>query len=243
MTKDILVYENDTPFLIAPRLEGIYSRTVRLTGYEMLSEVTCQVTGKKMEPHLFFSSLGEGNMASVLRFQLALVRALADYCRDRKLVICINANMSALSLVVSVPELMREVSELRDILRLEIDEDMQIHRHEHLLLAARELCPLWLDDFGRGDYLRQRHYVKYFEIIKIDRHFIHSVMAFSSGKRLLMEMVNDLRREGPCVVAEGVESVDVLHKMLSAGFDAFQGWLWKEEFITAEQLCRLKLSA
>lgn len=241
MTNNVIVYEKDIAYLITFRLEGIYSRKIRLQGYEMLSEVTDIRIGQRMDPHLFFAFLNEDNIARILKRQLKLVDEMAEYFRALNMTVSININNAALHLLINDNSLVIDVVRLRDIVRFEIDEDIQIHGNETVLMAVRELCPIWLDDFGRGDFIQQQKYVKYFEYIKIDRNFIHSIIPFSSGKKFLIEIVSDLHCEGPRVVAEGVENMTILQNLHIAGFDGFQGWLWKDECITENKFCEFRI--
>ncbi len=124
--------------------------------------------------------------------------------------------------------ILRECSVQPGMLELEVTESALIHDSAHLAalsLRLRELgVGVAIDDFGTGYsnllYLKHFHPAK----IKIDRSFVHT-MASTAEDRAIVRAVIDLAHAiGARVVAEGVESGEVVRMLGELGCDEAQGY-------------------
>ncbi|MEM7588015.1 MAG: GGDEF domain-containing phosphodiesterase [Acidobacteriota bacterium] len=101
-----------------------------------------------------------------------------------------------------------------------------IEQARRFTTALRQLgCCLALDDFGSGHasfrYLKELD----LDILKIDRSFVHGVLA-DEFNQVMVESTHRIGRVlGIRVVAEGVEDQDVLARIRTLGLDYAQGFV------------------
>lgn len=110
-------------------------------------------------------------------------------------------------------ELTEQIAVLDDIA---IAKELSILRQGGFSLA--------LDDFGTGyssiGYLTRMQ----FDVLKIDRSFVHSMHGGKQGARMLRSMVGLARAMDLEIVAEGVETAKDAHALHSIGVDYLQGY-------------------
>jgi diguanylate cyclase len=113
-------------------------------------------------------------------------------------------------------------------LALEITEGIDIvpeAQAEWNIQQLRSLgVQIWLDDFGTGfaGLASIRHFE--FDVVKIDRSFLHDCRT-PEGRRMLHDMVRLLRNRGHMVLVEGVETADQQALLRRLGVHAMQGFL------------------
>jgi len=113
-------------------------------------------------------------------------------------------------------------------LAIEITEGSDIFLEAQAVRNVERLRKLgvqiWLDDFGTGfaglTWLRRFK----FDVVKIDRSFLHDCQT-SHGLSLLRDMVGLLRNLGHVVLAEGVETEEQYILLQRLGVDLMQGFL------------------
>jgi diguanylate cyclase (GGDEF)-like protein len=123
-------------------------------------------------------------------------------------------------------------------LELEITETVLLERNEHSLAVLRELKNLGvsivLDDFGIG-YSSMRYLQMFpFDKIKIDKSFIQSMTSHTDSAAIVCAITGLGRTLDIETTAEGVESVEQLALLRSAGCQFAQGFLFSRPVPLAE---------
>ena len=167
---------------------------------------------------------------------------IAEACRQAK--IWQDAGLSDLVVAINLsPVQFRRDNIERDVLNalneskikassieLELTESLLIVDSEHirqLLINVRALgVHLSIDDFGTG--YSNLGYLSRFKVerLKIDQSFIRRMMENKTDEgivRAIIEMAHSLNLE---VVAEGVETIEVLQRLQQLGCEFGQGFYW-----------------
>lgn len=225
----ITVNEDGVNYIITPKLEGIYNRELKLTGYEMLSCVNTEHSARQSSAY-FFDNAGIANIRKIIKIQCANISMMAHALRKNNLVISFNINLSVMRVILSDEKLSAELQSMNDVIRMELNEKLDVSLYFDEIIHLGRISPLWLDDFGCGNFHQQMRIISCIECIKVDKNVIHSLLALPSGKRILRTVVLELRASGCKVLAEGVEDENQLATLIACGFDRFQGWYWKTDF-------------
>ncbi|MCV0395764.1 MAG: EAL domain-containing protein [Rhizobiaceae bacterium] len=112
-------------------------------------------------------------------------------------------------------------------LAFEITEGLEMEMHSDVLRCISDLkllgIKIWLDDFGTGfaglSWLRLID----FDVVKIDRSFLHDCLT-PRGKAMFQDIVGLLRNRGPKILVEGVESEEQMELLRIRGIDLAQGF-------------------
>ena len=185
-----------------------------------------------------------GLIADVTRWVLdAAVRQCAEWReRGTELPVAINlaaANIVDMTLPDAVDETLRRWSVPGELLECEISEDTVMgdpRRATQVLERLRALgVRLSLDDFGTGHssltYLKQLP----LDEVKIDRSFVTGMAVDPSDAAIVRSTIDLARHLGLDVVAEGVESEEVLDVLVALDCDVAQGFLLSRP-LPADQL-------
>ena len=124
--------------------------------------------------------------------------------------------------------ILREFSVQPGMLELEVTESALIHDSAHLAslsLRLRELgVGVAVDDFGTGYsnllYLKHFHPTK----LKIDRSFVRTIASADEDRAIVRAVIDLAHAIGARVVAEGVESAQVVRMLGELGCDEAQGF-------------------
>ncbi|MGL1921847.1 MAG: EAL domain-containing protein [Hyphomicrobiales bacterium] len=130
-------------------------------------------------------------------------------------------------------------------LELEITESMMMHDVENVIKILTEIQKLdvkiAMDDFGTGysslEYLTQLPFDK----IKIDRSFIMNIGKSAKADALLTSIVSLGHSLDKTVLAEGVETEDMLILLKAAGCQIGQGYLYGKPMPLSEVYKRIAL--
>lgn len=125
-----------------------------------------------------------------------------------------------------------------ELLELEITEGVLMSGHAYIddaLTALHELNVLIaMDDFGTGysslSYLRNYP----FDVLKVDRSFIHDIMLDNGDRELINAAVAMAHGLGLKVVAEGVETEEQLAYLATLDCEFAQGYLFSKPLEAAE---------
>lgn len=176
--------------------------------------------------------------------QSALVRPITRYVLDVALGQCrawqdagidvgVAVNLAGRDLVDS--RLEEEVSDaLRrwklepELLELEIPESAVISERERIQKMLARLnergVRIAVDDFGSG-YASLSHLKQLpVDVLKIDKSFVQNVGTDEEDDAIVRSTIDLAHSLGIAVVAEGVESEDVLHRLRALGCDLAQGF-------------------
>ncbi len=144
----------------------------------------------------------------------------------------VSVNVSAVQLrspsfPASIASILAETRISPHRLALEITEGLEIEEHSDILRSITELQKLgvqiWLDDFGTGfaglSWLRLFE----FEMIKIDRSFLHE-SDNSHGEDMLRDIIGLIRNRGRDILIEGVENETQVRLIQTLNVDLMQGF-------------------
>ncbi len=130
-------------------------------------------------------------------------------------------------------------------LALEITEGLEMEMHSDVLRCISDLrvlgTKIWLDDFGTGfaglSWLRLID----FDVVKIDRSFLHDCDT-PRGEAMFKDIVGLLRNRGPGILVEGVECEAQLDFLRKLDIDSAQGYFIGRpapmEKLTARRIAR-----
>ncbi|MBB3609687.1 diguanylate cyclase (GGDEF)-like protein [Rhizobium sp. BK602] len=127
----------------------------------------------------------------------------------------------------SVAAILYETGVSGSRLAFEITEGLEMEMHSDVLRCINDLKTLgiriWLDDFGTGfaglSWLRLID----FDMVKIDRSFLHG-SSTPRGKAMLQDIVGLIRNRGPKILVEGVETEKQLALLREFNIDYAQGY-------------------
>lgn len=140
--------------------------------------------------------------------------------------------------VTSIEEAIRQSGISVAPLELEITEGVLMNGHAYINDALAALSDLGvsiaMDDFGTGysslSYLRSYP----FDVLKIDREFIHDISDDPADRELVNAIIAMAHGLGLKVVAEGVETEEQLKYLLSQGCDYGQGYYFSKPVLSDE---------
>ena len=135
-------------------------------------------------------------------------------------------------LVAYVSSVLRRAGIAGEALELEITEGVLMDGHGYVDKALGEFTGvgirLVMDDFGTGysslSYLRSYP----FDVIKIDRSFVHDIIIDEEDRELVSAAISMAHGLNMKVVAEGVETREQLELLARMGCDCAQGNLFSE---------------
>ncbi len=136
------------------------------------------------------------------------------------------------NLLKSIKQIIKQTGVSTESLELEITEGVLMSGHGYVkdtLNALSELgISIAMDDFGTGysslSYLRDYP----FNILKIERNFIHDITVNRADQKLVYAAIAMAHSLGMKVVAEGVETEEQLVLLAVQGCDLAQGFLFSE---------------
>ncbi len=166
-----------------------------------------------------------------------VIRAALAQCREWRAVgldahVAINIStrdLIAPSFPTMVEALLEKYAYPADQLTLEITETAILGDPQMALQNMERLhalgCKLSIDDFGTG--YSSLAYLKRLPVheLKIDKSFVMNMTTESSDAVIVRSTIDLGHNMGLKVVAEGVETLDVLHQLREMGCDVAQGYL------------------
>lgn len=142
------------------------------------------------------------------------------------------------NLVADIEETTRSCDISASALELEITEGVLMSGHAHIdnaLAALNDLgVNIAMDDFGTGysslSYLRSYP----FDVLKIDREFVHDIIDDPADRELVNAAIAMAHGLGLKVVAEGVETEAQLKYLAAQGCEYGQGYLFSKPLPAGE---------
>jgi diguanylate cyclase (GGDEF)-like protein/PAS domain S-box-containing protein len=147
--------------------------------------------------------------------------------------LCMAVNLSAVqfkrgSVEQSVMQALEETRLDPALLELELTESILIQNAEGVLDSVKRLkllgIKLSIDDFGTG--YSSLSYLKRFDIdkLKIDQSFVRDLGSDPDDAAIVRAIIQLARSLNLRTIAEGVETVDMLHQLRAFGCDEAQGY-------------------
>jgi diguanylate cyclase len=200
-------------------------------GYETLMRLS-DFEGRNITPAVFIP-IAERTGAIIDLGLWVLEQACRDF-RDVGLGSFVGVNVSAVQLrEPSFPLRVSEIVARHELaphqLVIEITESEDVVSEAQAVRSIQQIRGLgvqvWLDDFGAGfaGLAWLRHFS--FDVVKIDRSFLHDCHT-AKGLRMLEDMVRLLRNSGHRVLIEGVETREQQRLLKRLRVDLMQGFLF-----------------
>ncbi len=186
--------------------------------------------GTSVPPSLFIP-VAERTGAILELGRWVLRTACAELLADGRVrVVSVNVSpvqLKAPGFATSVAAILSETSVAGSRLAFEITEGLDMEMHSDVLRCISDLkllgIKIWLDDFGTGfsglSWLRLID----FDMVKIDRSFLHDCGA-PRGKAMLQDIIALIRNRGHKILIEGVETGEQMALVLELGIDEIQGY-------------------
>ena len=207
----------------------IDARTTRVIGYETLMRLR-DFDGSMISPAVFIPVAEQtGAIHQLGRW------AIEQACRDiakHGMGDVVSVNVSAMQLKtpgfpLQVTEIIGQFGISPRKLALEVTEGIDIALETQAQKNIEQLrafgVQVWLDDFGTGfaglAWLRRFD----FDVVKIDRAFLHDCESLR-GSSMLQDMVRLLRNRGVHVLVEGVETKQQVDLLKRLGVNTMQGF-------------------
>lgn len=215
-------------------LEPSYKRDGSVHSWEILTK---KVTKKNANDDLSnekvfcFSSLNDKEIIDVFNRQLLTIAKLDPFFLNGKPV---SLNVDSL-----ISDYILNDRYVSDYIKKQKNITVEIHEAFHEfncpscmaeLKLLSKLCPVWLDDFGRGlTSLKVVESFK-FECIKIDKDYFWEIQCANNFAKIL----RGIKSYCDFVIVEGVETIEQKNKVFSVGDNACQGRLWKGDYYYIE---------
>lgn len=207
----------------------IDTRTGRIIGYETLMRLR-DFDDSAISPAVFIP-VAEQTGAIHMLGRWAIEQACRDIA-NHGMGDVVSVNVSAMQLKtpgfpLQVTEIIGQFGISPHKLALEVTEGIDIALETQAQKNIEQLrafgVQVWLDDFGTGfaglAWLRRFD----FDVVKIDRAFLHDCESLR-GSSMLQDMVRLLRNRGVHVLVEGVETKQQVELLKRLGVNTMQGY-------------------
>lgn len=215
-------------------LEPSYKRDGSVHSWEILTKkVIIKNTndGLTSEKSLCFSSLDEKKIIDVFNKQLLTIAKLDPFVLNERPV-SLNVDSLISDYILNDRYVSDYIKKQKNI-AVEIHEDFHEFKSPSSMAELKllsTLCPVWLDDFGRG--LTSIKIVESFkfECVKIDKDYFWQIQNDNEFAGILKE----IKSYCDFVIVEGVETIEQKNKVFSVIGSACQGRLWKGDYYYIE---------
>lgn len=223
--------EEDQLFLLyQPKIE---LKTGRISGVEALVRWQHPKLGV-IPPDKFISLAERSGLIKQLTFWVlkeALRQSRSWYQRGLEISVAVNLsvrNLQAPQLLDQIKGLLSTWGVMSGSLRLEITESIIMADPAHAMEILEHLTSIGIrfsvDDFGTG--YSSLGYLKRLPVdeLKIDKSFVINMMANENDAIIVHSVIDLAHNLGLKVTAEGVESKEIMDKLITLGCDAAQGY-------------------
>ncbi|WP_318356625.1 EAL domain-containing protein [Enterobacter sp.] len=199
-----------------------------LQGVEVIVNFSGDDSSVRTPTELMLPRLTDSDTLTLFTEQLALIDACKLFFIQHQLCAWININPVIVDALLTNPELAACVERF-PFLEFTINENYpDLNKgKENIQLAqlAQRYC-LVLANFGAGEVSSRAVFDGLFHRIAIDKHFLHhqlSSLAFDPFMRAIVSQVSPHCRS---LMISGVDSEQILQRLLPFQFSAMQGSLW-----------------
>ena len=215
-------------------LEPSYKRDGSVHSWEILTKKVNKKNYNNDLPNekvFFFSSLNENEIIDVFNKQLLTIAEIdPSFLNDRP--VSLNVDSLISDYILNDRYVSDYIKKQKNI-TVEIHEDFHEFKHPSCMAELKRLstlCPVWLDDFGRGlTSIKVIESFK-FECIKIDKDYFWEIQNDNDFTAIL----GKIKSYCDFVIVEGVETIEQKNKVFSVFDSACQGRLWKDDYYYIE---------
>lgn len=184
-----------------------------------------------LSPTTFMRSLEQVGLADT--FGRWVLNEASLFAAETNCPISVNISISHIqnsSFVLDVRAALEQSGIPPELLTIEFSEEdlsIDLTRLVMTLNQVRDLgVRIAIDDVGVGGLTMAQLSRLPIEIMKIDQTMIERAMRYEDSRHLLFNLMQAARELGLDVIAEGVESNQVLNMVIEGGCTHAQGWLW-----------------
>lgn len=211
-------------------LEPSYEKDSSVHSWEIL---TRKVTKRNInnENDFYFSSLNEKEIIDVFNKQLLTIAKIdSSYLKGEP--VSLNVDSTISEHILSDRYISDYIKAQKNI-TIEISENFHEFKKMSCMTELEllsKLCPVWLDDFGRGLTNFKVIELFKFQCIKIDKEYFWE----NQYRDDFTETLREIQSYCNFVIVEGVETAEQKNKVFSVINSACQGQLWKENYYYIE---------
>ena len=215
-------------------LEPSYKKDGSVHSWEILTKKVNKKNAnddRSNEKVFLFSSLNEKEIIDVFNKQLLTIEKL-DPFRLKGRPVSLNVESLISDYILNDRYVSDYIKKQKNI-TIEINENF--HEFKSLSCMAElnllsKLCPVWLDDFGRG--LTSLKVIELFKFgcVKIDKDYFWEIQY----KNNFTEILREIKSYCDFVIVEGIETIEQKNKVFSAVDSACQGRLWENDYYYIE---------
>lgn len=215
-------------------LEPSYKKDNSIHSWEILTKNVKKNNERSLlanENTFCFSSLNEKEIIDVFNKQLSTFVKF-DSSRLNNKPVSLNVD-SLISDYILNDKYISDYLKKQKNIAFEINEDFHEFKKLCSMVDLRflsKLCPVWLDDFGRGLTSLTVIELFNFECIKIDKEYFWEIQYDNN----FMEILGKIKSHCNVVIVEGVETIEQKNKVYSVADSACQGRLWIGDYYYVE---------
>jgi EAL domain-containing protein (putative c-di-GMP-specific phosphodiesterase class I) len=208
--------------------------TQKTIGFEALVRWRHPEFGIVMPDRFIGIAEREGLIGRLTERVLELAAAQISTWRKIELDTFVSVNVSASNIVTSLPDQLIDLCARHDIpprlLRLELTETAAMGNHALMLEVLTRVrlkgFQLAIDDFGTGYSSLVQLYRLPFTELKIDQSFVRDMANSEEANVIVGAIVNLGRSLHLELVAEGIETEELLQRLITMGCQTGQGYLF-----------------
>lgn len=178
-----------------------------------------------------FNSLNEKEIVDVFNKQLLIIGGLDSQLLDFKTV-SMNIDSIISDYILNDNYICEYLKNQKNI-AFEMNEEFHEFKNSCCMADLKflsKLCPVWLDDFGRGLTSFSVIEMFKFECIKIDKDYFWDIQHENNAVQILEEIKSHCN----FIIVEGIETIEQKNKVFSVVDSACQGRLWMNNYYYIE---------
>lgn len=206
------------------------SRSGEVRGYEALMRTdfpSLRSPGEVLRVAKEINMLREVECLTMLNAPIAYKKLLREGKADREALLFVNS-LSNQSLTPEVEQrYIAEAAELRPRLVVELteSEDMTAEALQEKIRLNQGRTPFALDDYGTGYNSERNLLILSPKYIKVDMAIIRGIDEDANKQHIVSNIVSYGHERDMIIIAEGIETMAELNKVLELGVDMLQGFL------------------
>jgi EAL domain-containing protein (putative c-di-GMP-specific phosphodiesterase class I)/GGDEF domain-containing protein len=177
-----------------------------------------------------------GRIVEVGRYVVEEVcRFIKEYQPEQYGLECIDVNLSVIQcmhpeIIKDIEETMNKYNVPRSMINLEVTETASAKSYALLQTRLNELhsngFTISLDDFGTG-FSSVEYLINFpFDVVKLDKSLVWAYMSTKKYEPILQHYMPMLHSLGTKIVAEGVETIEMVSALKELGCDYMQGYYY-----------------
>ncbi|HBT4773414.1 TPA: EAL domain-containing protein [Klebsiella variicola subsp. variicola] len=215
-------------------LEPSYKKDGSIHSWEILTKSVKKKSANGYhanESVFYFSALSDKSKIDVFNKQMLTIEKI-DASKLNLKTVSLNVD-SLISDYILNDKYISDYLKNQKRIAFEINEDFHEFNTKCCMADLKclsKLCPVWLDDFGRGLTSFTIIEMFNFECIKIDKDYFWEIQNESD----FFNIINEVKSYCNFIIVEGVETIEQKNKVHSVVDSACQGRLWMNDYFYVE---------